>query len=1274
VGPFVNLAVIAIALGLILALILVARRHKGRAERISRCVDALNRLSRQLRVSPDLDRALQDVAATADDLYLPHALTIHEWLPADKAFVLRLAHRFPPSLAQQFEQIAVGPEGEAMSHALETRQIVIVSDQGAEGSPSLPPAALAEGFQDLWVVPILSSEQAIGTLGLWFKNRASPSQDDLSFLIALAGQVCTILGRNQQRIKELALLSDIAALSSGDLDIKALIQRSADIIEHTLNPELFEVMLVRGAGEPLEVVAARGELAHRLTGLSARSDQGIIGWVLAYGAPVLSPDVSQDPRYREAIPEIRSELCVPLKVNGEVIGLINADSTRVGAFTESDRHFLITLAGHFATVIENRRLVRKDAKLAEQLQIINEIGQHVAAVMKVDELLHHVVTILKTRFGHYDVNILLLDERASELVWRAGTKLGECASESSLRCRVGEGIVGWAAKHRQPLLVNDVRQEPRYNPVPELPDTQAEMAVPITLGERVLGVLDVQSAQAGAYGEEDLFVLQALARQLAIALDNARLLEQAQQRVSELTALRQVSLQLISTMDIPTVLETIAESALRLVGASDIHIYLYDDQTGEFTFGTALWDTGDRQPAVSAPRKDGLTALVAREARPIAIDDAAHHPLFSDGEASSWEIAAIAGFPLKRGARVLGVFNIAFREPHTFSEDELRALSLLADQTALGIERAQLFEELNRRVNQLSIMRRIGQMITATLNTSEILAAILRLVSRTLAAESASVFIPENGRLLCRGTIGDGAGAPALPSPHSTQSIAEWVWREKKPLLAPDIVQDPRFYPDASAKSGASRSILCTPLLSKGEVLGVVELVNRQDGLPFDQDDLSLLTAIAASTTAAIENAHLYEETERRLAEASALYNMAQQTTSSLAFDEVLDAIVVQLRTVISCRAICLFLLDESTQELSIAAATGLKPEFRDSTRLKIGEGISGQVFKKVRPIYVRDIPREAPDLGSDPSIRSLLVVPLIAKSKVIGTLSVDSTEVAAFTADHERLLTIAAAQAASAIENARLFAAERQRAEELKRAYEELQELDRLKSQFVQNVSHELRTPLTFVKGYADLLLEEAMGPLTERQRQSLTTVSQKTDSIIRLVNDIITLQEVECLPRTKSVTSLQAILNMVAATAHAAAENAGIELKAEIPDEHMLILADDDRLAQVFDNLVHNAIKFSPDGGCITISAQDADTCWLVTVQDSGIGIPSDKLEKVFERFYQVDGSTTRRFGGTGLGLAIAREIVTNHDGKIWAESTLGEGSTFFVSLPKCDSGEGE
>jgi two-component system cell cycle sensor histidine kinase/response regulator CckA len=175
-----------------------------------------------------------------------------------------------------------------------------------------------------------------------------------------------------------------------------------------------------------------------------------------------------------------------------------------------------------------------------------------------------------------------------------------------------------------------------------------------------------------------------------------RLFEDAQRRVAELEALQQTSLQLTSSLNLSDVLGSIAENSLKLVGATDCHLYLYDAAQDSFSFGAALWKNGRRQPAVTKPRSKGFTARVAREGRPLVINDVEHHPLYSSRQAKQWRLKAIAGFPLKRAEQVLGVFTIAFLDSHTFSEAELRVLGLLADQAAVAIENARLFMAMRR--------------------------------------------------------------------------------------------------------------------------------------------------------------------------------------------------------------------------------------------------------------------------------------------------------------------------------------------------------------------------------------------------------------------------------------------------------------------------------------------------------------------------------------------------------------------------------------------------
>jgi signal transduction histidine kinase len=206
----------------------------------------------------------------------------------------------------------------------------------------------------------------------------------------------------------------------------------------------------------------------------------------------------------------------------------------------------------------------------------------------------------------------------------------------------------------------------------------------------------------------------------------------------------------------------------------------------------------------------------------------------------------------------------------------------------------------------------------------------------------------------------------------------------------------------------------------------------------------------------------------------------------------------------------------------------------------------------------------------------------------------------------------------------------------------------------------------LTFIKGYVELLTAGDLGQMNERQQDCLKIVAEKTTLVTRLVSDIVFLQQIENESQQLADIDLAQMMQRVVQVTRVTAADR-VTLQAVLPPDLPLVRADQDRILQVFDNLIGNAIKFSPNGGVITLQAQEAGDMVRVSVSDTGIGIPADRLERVFERFYQVDGSTTRRFGGAGLGLAIVKRIVEVHGGRIWVESQLGCGSTFLFTLPK-------
>jgi signal transduction histidine kinase len=256
------------------------------------------------------------------------------------------------------------------------------------------------------------------------------------------------------------------------------------------------------------------------------------------------------------------------------------------------------------------------------------------------------------------------------------------------------------------------------------------------------------------------------------------------------------------------------------------------------------------------------------------------------------------------------------------------------------------------------------------------------------------------------------------------------------------------------------------------------------------------------------------------------------------------------------------------------------------------------------------------------------------------------------------------ARQAAIAIENASLFSDIQLHARRLERAYSELEELDERKTQFIQNVSHELRTPFTLVKGYVELLLDEEFGTLNDSQKEALEAIDEKAEGLIELVNNIVTIQSVDAGSLNLHEFDMCTLLSSVLENARAHTPDARIQ--SDCHRDLPLVSADSTLVGQALKHLLDNAIKFSPDGGVITLHARPKDGMLYVEVADQGVGIPSQALPYIFDRFYQVDGSTTRRFGGAGLGLAIVKQTIEAHGGQVGVRSIEGQGSTFYFTLP--------
>lgn len=416
------------------------------------------------------------------------------------------------------------------------------------------------------------------------------------------------------------------------------------------------------------------------------------------------------------------------------------------------------------------------------------------------------------------------------------------------------------------------------------------------------------------------------------------------------------------------------------------------------------------------------------------------------------------------------------------------------------------------------------------------------------------------------------------------------------------------------------------------------------------------------------------EELRQRNRELDLLNRVSRAMSVILDEDQLLLTILSEVRRVFDVAATSLWLIDPATGELVCQEATGPQRETVRGWLLAPGEGIAGWVVQHGESLIV-------PDTRADPrhyepvsqrvglAVRSILTVPLRARQDVIGVIQVVDTELDRFSSSDLTLMEPLAATAAIAIENARLFAKEEQRAAELAFSLEQQRELDRFKDQLIQNVSHELRTPLGLIHTYAQLLENGELGDLQPAQHEPIAVIARRTKMLGKIVEDLTAILETETQKSHRELVDMADLVNKMLVDFNLAVAKAGLTLEVQVEPDLPPVFGNPTHLNQVLDNLLGNALKFTPAGGSISVSLAKEHNKLVLHVSDTGVGIPNDQLGRVFERFYQVDGSMSRRFGGAGLGLALVKEVVEAHGGKVDLDSQVGQGSTFTVTLPTAE-----
>jgi len=400
-----------------------------------------------------------------------------------------------------------------------------------------------------------------------------------------------------------------------------------------------------------------------------------------------------------------------------------------------------------------------------------------------------------------------------------------------------------------------------------------------------------------------------------------------------------------------------------------------------------------------------------------------------------------------------------------------------------------------------------------------------------------------------------------------------------------------------------------------------------------------------------------------------ALRRIEASLLTTLDLHTVLTRLVRQTRALFNTAQCNLYLPEAAESRLRLITAHADKTEITETSDLPLGNGIIRDITRDGKGRFIQNTEANPayrlPGMATIPS--ALLCAPLLASSQVIGLLALTrDVEATPFTQTDLDWLTQLAPQATSAIRNAQVHSAEQKRARELADALERQKAHDHAKDQFIQNVAHDLRTPVAIARGYAELLSNGTLGDLQPDQQEPAAIVTRRLKMLSSLVGDIDALFQAEAASPDFATIDITTLARNAANEFQTLARDANVTLSADLPQSYIHVSGDLVRLRRALDNLLNNALKFTPEDQSITLRVRQQDTRVILEIIDTGIGIPADKLTRIFDRFYQVPSSLSRRQGGHGLGLSLVKQIVEAHHGTIEVTSQLGAGSTFRINLP--------
>ena len=561
------------------------------------------------------------------------------------------------------------------------------------------------------------------------------------------------------------------------------------------------------------------------------------------------------------------------------------------------------------------------------------------------------------------------------------------------------------------------------------------------------------------------------------------------------------------------------------------------------------------------------------------------------------------------------------------------------DQALSQLDEAASLLDTSTEQLRLAAIYRVSQALSSSLDLDQVLDQVMDAVISLTGAERGFLMLVDPNTQQLRLRVARNIEQETLLSKNMeiSHTVLESVLKSGEGVVTTDAQTDPRFAKHGSVMFYALRSLMCAPLVVRGRGIGVIYVDNRAQSGLFTRDDLELLNAFAVQAAIAIDNAHLYTQTDQalvaRITELETLTQIDRELNASLEIGHVLE--ITHRRAIQGSGANQGWIILAGGDESGMQVVAGPNPDGLDIP------SVVGLLDQTSFQALV------APDSRS-----TRLVAPLKQAGNIIGALVVESE--APFAETSVQFLTRLAARAAIAIENAHL--------------YQAVQQANLAKSKFVSVVSHELRIPMTSIKGYTDLLLQGVTGPVSEQQLSFLQIIRNNVERMAELVSDLADISRIETgrLKLEPAMISLREYVDETIQRLLPRLEEKKQKVEIDIAGDLPAVYADSNRLVQVLTNLVSNANKYTPEGGKIRLRTRLEEVFVRVEVIDNGIGVAPEDQARLFSQFFRSEDPRVRDQQGWGLGLNLTKRLVELMGGKIEAQSVPGKGSNFWFTLP--------